>query len=253
VDHTNQMLVASAIKKSAERVLDFILPARCANCSTKIAAHGYLCPVCWGELHPLTSPFCHHCALPFEFDTGYGDECGACLKEPPAFDWARAAVTYDEMGRSLVLRLKHAGSTAVVPAMAQMMALALADMPVDIIMPVPLHKRRMLLRRFNQSQLLSDALAVRLGLTSDNFSLRKKKATQSQGGLGRKARFQNVRASFEIKTGHTDMIKEKDIVLVDDVLTTGATASACAKILKKAGAKSVGIITFARVGQPIAG
>jgi len=253
VNHTNQKPIGSAIKKTAVGLLNFILPARCANCSTKIAAHGYLCPSCWGELQPLAAPFCYHCALPFEFDSGFGDECGSCIKEPPAFDWARAAVTYDDVGRGLVLRLKYAGATAVVPAMAQMMAPTFADKAIDTVIPVPLHTRRMLSRRFNQSQLLGTELARRLNLETDNFSLVKKKATRSQGGLGRKARFQNVQASFGIKTGRRDHIKGKDIVLVDDVLTTGATASACAKALKKAGAKSVGLVTFARVGRPIAG
>ena len=253
MDRTNQELIKGAIRKTAVGLLDFILPARCASCSAKIADHGYLCPACWGDLKPLAAPFCCHCALPFEFETGLGDECGSCMKDPPSFDWARAAVSYDDMGRGLVLRLKHGGTTAVVPAMAQMMARTVAGMPIDVLMPVPLHKRRMLSRRFNQSQLLSMTIARSLGLETDNFSLEKRKATASQGGLGRKARFKNVKASFAVGADREGFIKEKNIVLVDDVLTTGATASACAKALKKAGAKSVGVVTFARVGRPVAG
>jgi ComF family protein len=241
-------------------LLDFILPTRCPNCSCKISAHGFLCPRCWADLKPMAAPYCAQCALPFEFDAAAGDICGGCLHLPPAFDWARAAVSYDDLGRSLVMRLKHGGATAVVPLMAQMMVGVLASgaagsgaSTVDLIMPVPLHRRRLLARRFNQSQLLAANLASRLAVPCDSFSLKKIRATESQGGLNRKARFANVTGSFAVETGRGAVIAGKHILLVDDVLTTGATASACALVLKKAGARSVGVAVFARVGKPVAG
>jgi len=134
-----------------------------------------------------------------------------------------------------------------------MMVQALAGDDADILMPVPLHGRRMRTRRFNQSQLLAGALSKRLGVPVDTFSLRKKHATESQGGLGRKARFRNVASSFVVDPAKRPALRGKKILLVDDVLTTGATASACAEALKKAGAGTVGIVAFARVGQPVAG
>jgi len=233
--------------------LNFVLPARCPNCSKRISAHGFLCPSCWASLKPVSAPYCATCALPFEFDASDGDVCGACLKDPPGFDWARSAVSYDDLGRSLVLRLKYAGAAATVPMMTQMMAGALENTSADVVIPVPLHPFRMLKRRFNQSQLLAADLAARGGVKLDTFSLQKSRATESQGGLNRRARFRNVQASFRVRDGRQACIEGKNILLVDDVLTTGATASTCAKTLKRAGARSVGLVTFARVGKPVAG
>jgi ComF family protein len=248
---SNQKTFVASLAGSFRGALDFLLPARCPGCSRKLQAHGFLCPDCWGTLSPLAQPYCTRCALPFEFETEVESACGACLKRPPAFDWARSAVLYDALGRSLVLRLKHGGGTAYVPAMAKMMAGAGAETSPDIIMPVPLHGRRLLARRFNQSQLLGKALAAELNLPLDCFSLVKKRPTKSQGGLNRKERFRNVESSFTV-TKNSDL-SGKTILLVDDVLTTGATAEACAKALKRAGAAEVGIVTFARVGKPIMG
>lgn len=215
--------------------------------------HSYLCPTCWSKLEPLAAPFCTQCALPFEFDAEQNDLCGTCLRQSPDFDWARAAVSYEDMGRSLVLRLKHRGAAELVPALAQMMEASLSGTQCDLLVPVPLHKRRLLSRRFNQSHLLAQALASKLGISSDTRSLTKRKPTVSQGGLGRKARYKNVEASFAIAPGKHANIEGRHILLVDDVLTTGATASACARTLKRAGAASVGVAVFARVGRPVAG
>lgn len=248
-----QYSVADLFLKASAGVIDFILPPRCPNCACKLSAHGFLCPTCWGDLKPLAAPFCEQCALPFEFEASTGDVCGACLQAPPVYDWARAAVAYDDLGRDLVIRLKHSGSVAVVPAMAQMMVQALTGTDADILMPVPLHGRRMRARRFNQSQLLAGTLSKRLGVPMDTFSLKKTRATESQGGLGRKARFRNVASSFVVDPAKRPALRDKKILLVDDVLTTGATASTCAEALKKAGAGTVGIVAFARVGQPVAG
>ena len=227
--------------------------------------HGFLCGSCWAELTPLTAPFCARCALPFEFETAGETECGACLQVPPAFDWARAAVTYSDLGRAMVLKLKYSGATAGLPVMATMVWQAVADhaallqaegqtdKAIDLIVPVPLHSRRLFSRRFNQSQLLAVALSEKIQAPVDSFILKRRKATPSQGGLGRKARFKNVAAAFAIAPKKRDYVAGKHILLVDDVLTTGATANECARVLKRAGAASVGIASFARVGQPVSG
>ncbi len=233
--------------------LDFILPPRCAGCGVKISAHGFVCSACWGELQPLSAPYCTKCSIPFEFETEGESQCAACMVSVPEFDWARAAVLYEEMGKRLVLRLKHSGTNAVVPVMAQMMATAVHNCDVDMIVPVPLHSKRFVSRRFNQSQLLAKQLAVHLNVPVDNFVLIKKRATASQGGLNRKERFKNVTGVFAVEKGRIETLKGKHILLVDDVLTTGATAGACAKVLKKAGASEVGLAVFARVGQPVKG
>ncbi len=233
--------------------LDFLLPPRCTGCSVKVANHGFLCSECWQNLQPLSAPFCTCCALPFEFEADDESLCASCIASPPDFDWARAAVLYENLGRSLVLQLKHSGTSAVVPVMAQMMATALMGSVYDVIVPVPLHKSRFVQRRFNQSILLAKGLAKHTGKPIEAFVLEKKRATESQGGLNRKERFRNVGGVFKISPEKRTTIEGKRALLVDDVLTTGATASSCAKALKKAGALEVGVVAFARVGQPVKG
>lgn len=235
------------------RLLQFLLPARCPSCAQTIEQHGFLCVSCWGDLLPLAAPCCNRCALPFEFAMDGESECGACMKDQPAFDWARAAVSYEDLGRALVLRLKYSGITTAVPAMAQMMAQAVASKKIDLIVPVPLHRWRFLRRRFNQSSLLGGAISKRLTIPADNFILRRRKATVSQGELDKKGRYRNVASAFIVPKDMQGHVRGMHVLVVDDVLTTGATAHECARALKHAGAASVGIVTFARVGKPIAG
>lgn len=233
--------------------LDFLLPPRCTGCSVKVAGHGFLCSECWQNLQPLSAPFCKTCALPFEFETEDESLCASCMASPPDFDWARAAVLYEDLGRSLVLQLKHSGTSAVVPVMVQMMSTALMGREYDVVVPVPLHRSRFIQRRFNQSILLAKRLAQHTDHPVAAFALKKKKATESQGGLNRKERFRNVGGVFKVLDEQKASIAGKRVLLVDDVLTTGATASSCSKALKKAGAVEVGVIAFARVGQPVKG
>lgn len=192
--------------------------------------------------------------MPFEMAIEEGVLCGACLKDRPVFDWARAAVNYEGQGRDLVLRLKHGAAGAVIPVMATMMTNALpANKNIDVIIPVPLHRRRLLARRFNQSQLLAAAIASRTGMASDPFMLRRIRATPSQGGQTKKGRWRNVKGAFEVPSDRCGQLAGKSVLLVDDVHTTGATASACAAALKAAGAKEIGLLAFARVGGPASG
>lgn len=241
-------------QKLGSGVLDFILPPRCAACGVRILDHGHLCGACWQELAPIVPPVCDGCGMPF--DTAIEEDvlCGACLKDRPIFDWARAAVNYEGQGRDLVLKLKHGAAGAVIPVMASMMANALpADKKIQMIIPVPLHRRRLLARRFNQAQLLAAAIASRTGVASDPFMLRRTRATPSQGVQTRKGRWRNVKGAFEVPPGASDQLTGKSVLLVDDVHTTGATASACAVALKAAGALEVGLLAFARVGGPATG
>jgi len=253
MENSSQIFHASEVKRVAGRVLEFLLPSRCPNCSQKIEKHGFLCGKCWAELTPLVAPFCNRCALPFEFETEGENECGACLKDQPAFDYARAAVSYDDLGRSLVLRLKYSSATVVIPTMAHMMAQVLHDKTIDVIVPVPLHPRRFFWRRFNQSALLAARISKLISVPVNSFALMRRRSTPSQGGLGKKARYRNVASAFMVKTDMKTVIHGKHVLLVDDVLTTGATSHECARALKRAGAQSVGVVAFARVGRPIAG
>jgi len=251
------MIIDSVMKRASTLgagVLDFILPPRCAACGVRILDHGHLCGDCWRTLSPIAPPVCEGCGIPFDTPIDDGALCGGCLKDRPAFDWARAAVTYEGLGRELVLKLKHGAAGAVVPVMAAMMAAAVGpDRQVDMIIPVPLHRWRLLARRFNQSQLLASGLEARLGVPCRPLVLRRVRATASQGGKTKKGRIRNVSGAFAVSPTDRDSLAGKSILLVDDVHTTGATASACAATLKAAGAADVGVVAFARVGGPVSG
>ncbi len=253
MESASNISIARKLKAALISGLDFILPPRCPACSDKILAHGFLCGSCWGDLQPIAAPYCTICALPFEFETDEGAICLACVESEPEYNWARAAVLYDGLGKSVVLRLKHGGVSTCAPVMVQMMAAALKNAEFDVIMPVPLHWSKMILRRFNQSLLLAKGLSKKLTTPLDAHSLSKIKKTKNQAGLSKRARFQNVASVFTVRESAAKTLKGKRVLLVDDVLTTGATASSCAKALKKVGVNSVGVIAFARVGKPVAG
>ncbi len=253
--HLMSHLKKAPVKKLSGIILDALLPPRCPVCRTRIVEHGHLCGKCWAALEPIADPKCTRCSLPFAHESD-GLICGACISKPPNFDHAFTPVLYADKGRSLVLALKHGGLFAAAPAMARMMATPVRTsnhLEYDMLVPVPLHRFRLLARRFNQSQLLASALEQELGIHSQNFGLIRSKATPSQATLDRSKRFKNVRSAFSISQNKTNVFQGKRILLVDDVLTTGATASACAKTLKKAGALSVDVVAFARVGQPVTG
>lgn len=206
----------------------------------------------WADVRFLDEPCCHYCGFPFDFEKpGLTDDavsaCGRCAARTPAYDHARAAFAYDEASRSLVLRFKHGGETEGVPMFAQQMQRAgrrlLAG--ADVIIPVPLHRRRLLKRRFNQSALLARALSKRTGLRLDTDSLLRKRHTPSQGGQSFVGRKRNVSGAFQVSE-EVDL-KDKHIILIDDVMTTGATLESCARTLKRAGASRVDAIVLSRV------
>ena len=173
--------------------------------------------------------------------------CAACIARPPGFDCARAPLAYDDASRPLVLGFKHGGRSELIARFARWMAMAgtecLAD--ADAIVPVPLHWRRLVARRYNQSALLGAALARQTGLPMETGLLLRGKATPSQAGRSAGARRRNVAGAFRIADGAA--VEGRRLVLVDDVFTTGATVSACAKRLKRAGAARVCVMTLCRV------
>lgn len=236
------------IIRAGKTVTDFLLPPRCPACAGRVLEHGALCGACWTGLDMIAAPYCCRCGLPFEVDAGANAMCGNCMKSPPEFDWARAAVCYEGLGRDLVLKLKHGNVGAGVPVLGSLMAAVVpTDSNIDIVVPVPLHRWRLLGRRFNQSQLLAASIGPRLGAPVDPFLLERHRATPSQGTLGRKQRDRNVRGAFRVAPKAAAALEGKTVLLVDDVLTTGATANACARALKRAGATEVGLLVFARV------
>ena len=241
--------LAAGIKRVGNRVLDVVLPPRCLKCGTTVDAVGALCADCWPAIAFLASPQCAACGLPFEFDLGPDALCGACAGERPAFERARAAFRYDEGSKDLILRFKHADRTDSSPAFARWMARAGAALltDADLIAPVPLHWLRLFMRRYNQAALLASALGDLAGKPAVNDLLLRRRRTPSQGGLGALARRRNVAGAFAVDPRRRMLLQDKRVLLVDDVLTTGATVSACASVLLRAGAGAVDVLTLARV------
>ncbi len=233
-------------------VLNALLPPQCVACRTPVDRVGALCPSCWGDIAFITAPLCDICGLPFEFDVGDEAVCGACIARRPDFDRARALMRYDEASRDIVLAFKHADRTEAAPALGRWLARAGSELlaGADLIVPVPLHRWRLLARRYNQSALLAAALARETGIAHVPDLLCRRRWTRSQGGLSPKARRRNVRGAFAVRQARIADLTGRHVVLVDDVHTTGATLEACARVLRHRGAASVSALCLARVVRP---
>jgi len=230
-------------------LLDLVLPPRCLACGGLVADPGALCAACWQGLSFLGEPACACCGLPFAHDPGPGTRCAACLADPPGFDRARSVLRYDDGSKGLILAFKHADRTDAAPAFARWLARSgQALLPdCDLIAPVPLHWRRLFRRRYNQAALLALALGRLAGKPVAPGLLRRRRDTASQGHLSRGARQRNVAGAFQVAPGWPARLAGRRVLLVDDVLTTGATVEAAAQVLTRAGAAGVDVLTLARV------
>lgn len=246
-------MAVGMLQQAGRALLDALYPPLCLVCRAPVADPGSLCPTCWSEMQFLDGPVCPICGFPFEVDAGPDMLCGACLARPPAFDRARAVFRYDDLSKKPVLALKHADRLELVPGFVRW--LERAGRPIlagsQVIVPVPLHWQRLWKRRYNQSAELARGLARLTGLTLAPQALVRRKSTPSQGAMpSAEARRKNVRGAFAVPKPRRAAVKGKSVLLIDDVLTTGATADACARALKRAGAKSVCVLALARVVRP---
>ena len=241
------------LSHAVSRALNAVLPPRCLKCGLVVAAQGALCPACWQGLSFLSPPCCACCGQPFDFDLGPGALCGACTQATPAFDRARSVLRYDAASRDLILAFKHADRTSLTPAFAAWLKRAGNELIEDseLIVPVPLHWSRLFSRRYNQAALLAVALGQISGKTVVPDLLTRRRATQKQGHLGRLARQRNVAGAFVIHPRRLDRVVGKRILLIDDVITTGATVTNCARILRQAGAAAIDVLALARVIQTL--
>lgn len=232
-------------------VVDYALPPRCAGCGEPVAEDHRFCAPCWSGFRFLGPPWCATCRVPFAFDRGPAARCATCLASPPPHAGVYAAVTYGETAASLAVRLKHGGRIALAETMARPMA-RWVPAEAELLVPVPLHRWRLWRRGFNQAALIADALSRRTGVPRDHRSLTRERQTRLLRGLGRGARARAVAGAFVVPAARRDAVRGRRIVLVDDVYTTGATAHACARALRRAGAASVTILCWARVLPEVA-
>jgi ComF family protein len=239
-----------AVRAWAVAALDLVFPARCPVCEATLGAgrRDPLCGACWSGIARIESPFCARCGLPrlvFEPTQAEAGPCPACLAAPPAFDWARAAARYEGPLREAVHRFKFGRRVTLArPLAALIMEQCAAAVPAGaVIVPVPLARERERERGFNQASLLAERLARALRLRWRPRWLARPRATAPQTALDATERRTNVRGAFVASTSAAGA----DVVLVDDVLTTGATAAECAHALRAAGVRSVGVLTVARV------
>ncbi|MDD3030019.1 MAG: ComF family protein [Alphaproteobacteria bacterium] len=228
--------------------LDFVLPPLCLMCDEPVGEAATLCPTCWKTVQFIDAPFCVRCGIPFDVPMGNDTLCATCLTAPPPYEKARSALLYDDASRRLILGFKHGDRLHVVQALAQWMARSGHDLweNADVLVPVPLHRWRLFHRRYNQAALLAKELSR---LTKKPFlpdSLCRTRKTASQGRLTRKERQQNVKGAFAVPTRKRQNIEGKSVVLIDDVMTTGATVEECAWELLGSGARAVYVLTLAR-------
>lgn len=232
---------------------DLIWPPQCPVTGAPVNEPGALSAGAWAQIRFLEEPRCVQCGIPFPYPIGKGAICGACAANPPRYAMARSAFVYDEASRPLVLALKHAGRTDALAAYGRWMGRAGAECleQADGLIPIPLHPRRLRQRRFNQSLLLAQAVSAQSGVPVMPHVLERNRATPSQGGLSAKARMRNVAGAFAVREKAHTTVSGGRFVLIDDVHTTGATLDACARVLKRNGAKDVTALTLARVVKPV--
>lgn len=231
------------------RLADLVHPPSCIVCRAATAEPHALCARCWRAMPFIERPFCERLGTPMAVALPGPMLSPAAIADPPPFARARAAVRYEGAAREIVHGLKYKDGLRLVPAMARWMERAGAELlaDADMILPVPMHRFRFWMRRFNQASALATAIGGRAGVPVRTDLLRRIRATSPQPGLTRKERGENLRNAFATAPAGRGFLEGKRVLLVDDVQTTGATASACTQALRKAGVQEVDLLVFACV------
>jgi ComF family protein len=242
----------AALRATLNAALDLALPRLCAACREPVAGPG-LCPSCWSKLSFIRRPYCERLGVPFIYDPGPGILSLEAIADPPAYHRARAAVRFDEISRALVHSLKYGDRLDLAPMMGRWIAHAGRELlaEADALVPVPLHWRRLWARRFNQSAMLAANVSAETGVPVIDAALKRVKATVQQVGLSRTERAANVQGAFRVPKEARAAVVGKRLILVDDVLTSGATVEGCARSLLRAGAANVDVLVFARVAEAV--
>ena len=243
---------AIAAGASAARVvLGIVYPPTCVGCGGATGEPHSLCARCWSQIAFIERPFCERLGTPFAIDLGMPLLSPAAIAEPPVFERARAVARYDDVARRLVHRLKYGDRLELARALATMMVRSGAELLAEaqVIVPVPLHRWRLWWRRFNQAMALESVVSKASGVPCDPFLLARVKPTKPQVGLSKAQRGENLQGAFRVPAEARPRLEGKRVLLVDDVLTTGATANAASRALLRGGARAVDVLAFARVAE----
>lgn len=232
-----------------KKIIDLILPPRCVQCGIHIFTTPGLCATCWEKIHFIDHPLCQKCGIPFEIADLHSSICLTCCHNMPSFNQMRSVFPYDDNSKPLILKFKHGDALHLMPLLVQWLHQAGQTLlaQCDVLVPVPLHWIRLWHRGYNQAALLAQGLSQMTGKIYLPHVLRRHRRTASQGTKNSQQRHHNVKKSFSIKSSQTDRVCNKNILLIDDVYTSGATIQECVKVLKKNGANQVDILTLARV------
>ena len=234
------------LRRLGRAVVDGVLPPRCLACGVTVGEVDALCGPCWAATTFFAPPWCTNCGAPFPHPMGDDAVCAECARRQPSWDRARSVMRYDRHSRRMVLMLKHGDHTHLAGALGRWMHRAGGEVlaGAELLVPVPLHWTRLFTRRYNQAALLAQAIRAAGGPPVAADWLVRRRRTPSQGVLGPAARARNVRGAFALRRGCS--VRGKRVVLVDDVMTTGATAEECARVLRRAGAAQIGVLVLAR-------
>jgi ComF family protein len=234
---------------------DLLLPPVCIVCRTRIGGHGLICGGCFAEIEFIAPPLCDRLGVPLPYDTGEGKQLSAAaIAKPPVYDRARAVARYSSTMRELIQSFKYRDRHEGLPLFGRWLMKAGAELlaEADLVVPVPLYSWRLWSRRFNQSAMLAHEVGRLADVPVDCHALRRVRKTTSQVGLSPDQRRRNVAGAFKVPNSRASAVAGKSIVLIDDVITTGATADACARALRRAGAAKVDVLALARAVEPAA-
>jgi ComF family protein len=239
----------TALGKTLAGIADLIVPPCCLVCRAPLEAHHLLCAGCWREVHFIRPPLCDVLGIPLPFDAGERTISAAAAARPPAYDRARAVAHYSGAMRTLIHQFKYADRHDARALFGRWLAEAghTLIVGIDIVVPVPLSRLRLLSRRFNQAAILAQELSRRTGLAVDLHSLQRARFTKTQVGLTHDQRRRNLAGAFRVRQSRRAALEGRHVLLIDDVITTGATVEACARALKRAGAARVDVLALALV------
>lgn len=229
-------------------LLNTVFPPACPSCHAPVDTMHNLCTECFSRLRMIAQPLCESCGIPFAVPVAEGSQCPECLVQPPAFTRARSVMVYDAVSTPLISALKFYDQWAGLVRYEAMLCATGAGLlqTADLLVPVPLHWRRLWWRKYNQSALLAYGVSRRMGLPCIPDLLYRTRYTPPQMRLKRSERAANVKNLFAVSERYREQIRDRHLVVIDDVITTGSTAEACAKTLRDAGAREVSVLTLAR-------